>query len=160
MNIDIQHGTTIHVTPLWVVWRERIKRPTTTVQGVPKTFPVRFEHKFGKLWTGAKRGDSTQVYRGCAAISQEISARGCAERVVSGCSLVWNVQRTERRVVRERAIQLWMVCPLFRTLPILATVAGQAGTANPKSQAPSSKVSSSTGNRECCAPAAFAGSPF
>jgi hypothetical protein len=42
----------------------------------------RFAHKFGKLSAGAKRGDSTQVYRGCAAGSGEISARGCAKRFI------------------------------------------------------------------------------
>jgi len=94
----------------------------------------RFGHKFGKLSAGAKRGDSTKVYRGCAAVSREISARHCVERLIPGRFVVWTLQRAERRVVGERAIQFRVVRPILRTLPILASVAGPTADRNPKSE--------------------------
>ena len=62
-------------------------------------------------------------------------------------------------MVGKRAVQLWVVRSILRTLPFLASMAGQARSADPKRQAPSFKVSSNNGERECCAPAAFAASP-
>ena len=64
----------------------------------------RFARKFGKLSTGAKRGNSTQVYRGCATLSRKISFLGCLERVVPSRSVVWALPRAQRRMVGERAV--------------------------------------------------------
>jgi hypothetical protein len=51
----------------------------------------RFAHKFGKLFAGAKRGNSKQIYRGGVAASQEISARVCTKRFVLRRSGVWTL---------------------------------------------------------------------
>ena len=59
----------------------------------------RFAHKFVKLSAGAKRGNSTQIYRGCAAVSREISARVWAKRLVPRRSVVCALQRAQRRMV-------------------------------------------------------------
>ncbi len=90
-------------------------------------FPIRFADKFGKLSAGAKRGNSAQIYRGCVAVSREISARVCAKRFVPRRFVVWTLQRTQRRMVGQRAIQLRVVRPFFRSVPLLAALAGPAG---------------------------------
>src|SRR6266480_7610232 len=95
-------------------------------QFTKRTFPVRFAHKFGKLSAGAKRGNSTQIYRGCAAVSREISARVCAKRFVPRRFVVWTLQRTQWRMVGQRTVQLWLVRSFFRALPFLAALAGPA----------------------------------
>jgi len=51
----------------------------------------RFAHKFVKLSAGAKRGNSKQIYRGCVAVSREISAGVCAKRFVLRRSGVWTL---------------------------------------------------------------------
>jgi hypothetical protein len=92
----------------------------------------RFAHKFSKLSAGAKRGNSKQIYRGCVAVSREISARVCAKRFVPRRALVCALQRTQWRMVGKRAIQLRVVRPIFRALSFLAPVAGQAGAGSRK----------------------------
>jgi len=115
----------------------------------------RFAHKFGKLSAGAKRGDSTQVYRGCAAGSGEISARGFAKRFVPGRSVVRTLPRAQRRMVGKRAIQLRVVRPIFCGLPFLASLAGPAAGGNSKSQIANRKFSSPY-DGDCCVAVAAA----
>ena len=50
----------------------------------PKTFPVRFADKFGKLSIGAKARDCTHTHRCFVAGSQAISARAWAN-----CFVLW-----------------------------------------------------------------------
>ena len=73
-------------------------------------------------------------------------------------------------MVGERAIQLRMVRPIFRALPFLAPVAGQAADANFKSPATDAKrrpgfpiayrIFSSAWDGNCCAAVAAAASPL
>jgi len=136
----------------------------------PKTFPVRFRHKFGKLSAGGKRRNSTQIYRDCAAVSRQIPARVCVKRFVPGCSMVWTLQRAQWRMVGQPAIQLRLVRPFFRALPFLASMAGPATGGTPKFPATDAKrrpgfpirnpKSSSGCDRDWFAGVAAAGSPF
>ena len=57
----------------------------------PKTFPVRFARKFGKLPAGAKARDCTYTHRCFAAASQAISARAWANCFVPGRALVFTL---------------------------------------------------------------------
>jgi len=82
-------------------------------QFTKRTFPIRFARKFGKLSADAKRGDSTQIHRDNDADSREISAHVRAQRFVPGRSLVWTLQRTQWRMVGQRAIHLRLVRPVF-----------------------------------------------
>lgn len=130
--------------------RRQISRLLTIDGDDPQTeekmFPVlqfRFADKFGKLSAGAKRRNSKQNYRRRGgACSRTIWAGRCANRFVCRRSMVWTLQRTQRRMVGQPTIQLRVVRSIFRALPFLAPVAGQATCGNPKSQIPSSKFSS------------------
>jgi len=104
--------------------------PNIESKGPGRTFPIRFAHKFGKLSASAKRGKSTQIYRGCDAVSPKISVRVRPKRFVPRCPVVRTLQTTQWRMDGERAIQLWVVRPVFRALPFLASVAGPAAAAN------------------------------
>src|SRR6266700_3896422 len=113
-------------------YRDEKSRWVLNRQHGPETLPVRFGHKFAKLCAGAKSCDSTWTQRHFAADCQAFSGAICAECSVVGHFVGWTLQRTQRGMVRQRAIQFWMVRPFFCALSLLASVAGQAASGNPK----------------------------
>ena len=121
----------------------------------------RFGDKFAKLSTGAKARDRTYSCRCFAAVWQALSARACAERFVPGRTLVWTLQRTQRRMVGKRAIQLRVVRSFFRAVSFLASLAGPATNGNPKSEIRNpKKTKARCVARDSGAPFVVAGSAF
>ena len=122
--------------------RRQISRLLTIDGDDPQTeekmFPVlqfRFADKFGKLSAGAKRRNSKQNYRRRGgACSRTIWADLCANRFVCRRSMVWTLQRTQRRMVGQRAIQLRVVRSVLRALSFLASVGRPARTRGPSSE--------------------------
>ena len=119
----------------------------------------RFADKFGKLSAGAKRRNSKQNYRCHVACSRTIWAGRRADRFVCRRSMVWTLQGTQQRMVGQRTIQLRVVRSIFRALPFLAPVAGQAAGPNFKSKI-SYRMFSSACDGNCGAALTASGSPF
>ena len=120
----------------------------------------RFADKFGKLSAGAKRRNSKQNYRRRGgACSRTIWADLCANRFVCRRSMVWTLQGTQQRMVGQRTIQLRVVRSIFRALPFLAPVAGQAAGPNFKSKIPN-RMFSSACDGNCRAALTASGSTF
>ena len=86
-------------------------------------------------------------------LARHFSARAWAECFIFSRALVCALQTAQRRMVSERAIQLWVVRTVFRSLPFLAALAGPAGARSQKSEVRGQKSDVNRfGNRDCFAP--------
>lgn len=94
----------------------------------------RFVREFGKLSTGAGFNNSTRAYRRFDGIRPAVLERRRVNRFVFSRPLVWTLQRTQRRMVGQRAIQVRLVRSLFRFVSLLAPLARPLTCPDRKSQ--------------------------
>ena len=99
----------------------------------PETFAIRVASKSVMILPRAKPGSHAHAPRNFAVVHQIFFGAPRLTFSLFRCSLVHPVQATQRRMVGQRAIQLWVVRPFFCRLSFLAPLAGPARAGDQRS---------------------------
>src|SRR6266545_6465702 len=125
-----------------------------------KTLPIRVASKSVMISPRAKPGSHAHARRSFAVVHQIFFGGFRLTFPLFRRALVHPVLATQRRMVGQRAIQLWVVRSVFRAVPVLASLAGSAtSNANRKSQLANRKFSGACIG-DCGAAAVAAGPSF